>query len=305
MFKKIMKEMNLTYKPLVAFSGTVKDPDSLGEHTEVSLNGLQPKVSIQDAYKTPEFRILIVAEKFQTGFDEPLLHTMYVDKKLGGVHAVQTLSRLNRTMKGKSETIVLDFVNEANDILEAFQPYYQTTFLEEETDPNKLHDLELELDEFGIYTKDEINKFAKIFFNPKEKPEKMQPILDKVVDVWKSKTEDEREDFRSTLQSFIRLYGFISQLITFVDVDLEKLYVFSKNLNRKLPKRKNRLPYEVEDAVDLESFRIQHGKVPMRHSHSLIHTTRITTLETEVTGKKLLSQGFMTGSIALRILFYS
>ncbi len=258
MFRKIMKEFNLSYKPLVAFSGTVKDPDSQEEYTEISLNGLQPKVSIQDAFKTPEFRILVVAEKFQTGFDEPFLHTMYVDKKLGGVHAVQTLSRLDRAMKGKSETIVLDFVNEADDILEAFQPYYQTTFLEEETDPNKLYDLELELDEFGVYTKDDVKEFAEIFFNPKEQPERMQPILDKVVENWKSKTEDEKEDFRSTLQSFIRLYGFISQLITFVDVELEKLFVFSKNLNRKLPKRKSRLPYEVEDAVDLESFRIQH-----------------------------------------------
>jgi len=257
MFKKIMSEMNLPFKPLVAFSGTVKDPDSLEEYTEKSLNKLGPKVSIPDAFKTPEYRILVVADKFQTGFDEPFLHTMYVDKKLGGVHAVQALSRLNRTKRGKSGTVILDFVNDAEEIQDAFQPYYQTTFLEEETDPNKLYSLQTELDQFHIYTQDDVIEFSKIFFNPAEEPEKMQPILDKVVYVWSQKSEDEREDFRSILQAFIRLYGFISQLITFQDVELEQLYVFAKNLNRKLPKSKQRLPYEVVDAVDLDSFRIQ------------------------------------------------
>ncbi len=257
MFKKLMSEMNLSFKPLVAFSGTVKDPDSLDENTENSLNTLGPKVSIPDAFKTPEYRILIVADKFQTGFDEPFLHTMYVDKKLGGVHAVQALSRLNRTMRGKSGTLILDFVNDDTEIKESFQPYYQTTFLEEETDPNKLYSLQTELEQFYIYTKDDVKDFSEIFFNPDEQPEKMQPILDKVVYVWTQKSDDEREDFRSILQTFIRLYGFISQLITFQDVELEQLYVFAKNLNRKLPKSKQRLPYEVVDAVDLDSFRIQ------------------------------------------------
>ena len=257
MFKKIMSEMNLAFKPLVAFSGTVKDPDSLEENTENSLNKLGPKVSIPDAFKTPEYRILIVADKFQTGFDEPFLHTMYVDKKLGGVHAVQALSRLNRTKRGKSGTVILDFVNEAEEIQEAFQPYYQTTLLEEETDPNKLYSLQTELEQFYVYTKEDVKEFAEVFFNPAEKPEKMQSILDKVVYVWSQKSEDEREDFRSILQTFIRLYGFISQFITFVDVELEQLYVFAKNLSRKLPKSKQRLPYEVVDAVDLDSFRIQ------------------------------------------------
>ena len=140
--------MNLPFKPLVAFSGTVKDPDSMEENTENSLNKLGPKVSIPDAFKTPEYRILIVADKFQTGFDEPFLHTMYVDKKLGGVHAVQALSRLNRTKRGKSGTVILDFVNEAEEIQEAFQPYYQTTLLEEETDPNKLYSLQTDLEQF-------------------------------------------------------------------------------------------------------------------------------------------------------------
>jgi len=266
MFKKIMEEMNLSFKPLVAFSGTVKDPDSMEENTETSLNKLAPRVSIPDALKTPEYRILIVADKFQTGFDEPFLHTMYVDKKLGGVHAVQALSRLNRTKRGKSGTVILDFVNEAEEIQNSFQPYYQTTLLEEETDPNKLYSLQTELEQFHIYIQDDVKEFSEIFFNPKEKPEKMQPILDRAVIVWKQKSEEEKEDFRSILQTFIRLYGFISQLITFKDVELEQLYVFAKSLNRKLPKRKQRLPYEVIDAVDLDSFRIQQtyeGKIEL------------------------------------------
>lgn len=266
MFKKVMEEKGISYKPLVAFSGMVKDPDSLKEYTETSMNGLPPKVSIEDAFKKPEFRILIVAEKFQTGFDEPFLHTMYVDKKLDGVHAVQTLSRLNRTFRGKTETIILDFVNETEDIKEAFQPYYQTTLLEEETDPNKMYDLQSRLEHFEIYTHSAINEFAEIFFNPDEKPELLQPILDRVVIQWSNRDEDKKEEFRGILQSFIRLYGFISQIVTFRDVELEKLYVFAKNLNRKLPRRDNPLPYEIKDAIDLDSFRIQKtftGKVPL------------------------------------------
>ena len=256
-FKKVMIEKHLPFKPLVAFSGTVRDPDSFEECTETGLNALPPRVSIPDAFKTPEFRILIVANKFQTGFDEPFLHTMYVDKKLGGVNAVQALSRLNRTIKGKDDTLVLDFVNEAAEIQQAFQPYYQTTFLEEETDQNKLYSLQYDLEQFEVYTEDDVKEFSHIFFNPNEQQEKLQPILDKVVIRWKYKNEDERESFRSSLQSYVRLYGFLSQLVTFEDVDLEKLYVFAKNLNRKLPKRKSHLPYEIRDAVDLDSFRIQ------------------------------------------------
>ncbi len=257
MFRKIMAEMGLGYKPLVAFSDTVKDPDSGAEHTENSLNHLGPKVGIPDAFKTPDYRILVVANKFQTGFDEPLLHTMYVDKRLDGVQAVQALSRLNRTRLGKDDTLVLDFVNEAEDIQASFQPYYQTTILTEETDPNRLYDLETELRNFELYTSKDIDEYAEIFFDTKQPLERLQPVLDRVVVQWGNNQETEREDFRSALQKYIRLYGFISQIITFEDTDLEKLYVFAKGLNRKLPRRKVRLPYELKDAVDLDSFRLQ------------------------------------------------
>ena len=272
-FQKIMKEKHLPFKPLVAFSGTVKDPGTQKEYTEKGLNALPPRSKVEDAFKKPEYRILIVANKYQTGFDEPFLHTMYVDKKLGGVHAVQTLHRLDRSAAGKTGAVVLDFVNEADNIQKSFQPYFQTTLLEEGTDQNKLYDYQYELEQFEIYVKDDIDDFAKVFFNPKEKQEKLQPILDKVVAVWMGKAENEKEDFRSILQKYVRLYGFISQLITFEDVDLEKLYVFGKFLLRKLPKDKGSLPYDVQDAVDLDSFRIQEtfkGWIKLDHSDGTV-----------------------------------
>jgi type I restriction enzyme R subunit len=200
---------------------------------------------------------LIVVDKYQTGFDEPMLHTMYVDKKLRDVNAVQTLSRLNRTMTGKTDTVVLDFVNTADDIQTAFQPYYQTTLLEEETDPDKLYDLQRDLAGLEVYSHEDVDDFAAVFFNPAEPGERLQPILDRVVNVWRQKPARDREAFRSTLRKFIRFYGFVAQLITFADLDLEKLYAFARHLNRKLPRRDDHLPYEIRDAVDLDSFRIE------------------------------------------------
>ena len=199
----------------------------------------------------------MVANKFQTGFDEPLLHTMYVDKKLAGVQAVQTLSRLNRTRRGKTDTLVLDFVNEAEEIQAAFQPYYQTTALEEETDPNKLYDLQTELQAAEVFTDQDVEDFAEVFLHPQHPARKAATYTGpRGRSSGTTNPKTQREDFRSTLQKYIRLYGFVSQIITFEDVDLEKLYVFAKALNRKLPRRKTRLPYEIRDAVDLDSFRI-------------------------------------------------
>lgn len=295
MFKKVMKEKHLTYKPLVAFSGTVHDPDTKEDHTETSLGGV-PSNRITDAFKTPEYRILIVANKFQTGFDEPLLHTLYVDKELGGVQAVQTLSRLNRTLGNhKSETLVLDFVNEAATIETAFQPYYQKIFLEEESDPNKLHDLQGELEAFGIYTEANLKEFAEIFLNPHADLEHLQPILDQCVTVWNEKTEEEREDFRVKLQSYVRLYGFLSQIITFESIDLESLYIFAKALHRKLPKRTGELPTEVLDAVDLDSFRIQ-----KTFEASIALETEdgaVTGISTEATGGQASEKDFLSAII--------
>ena len=257
-FKRLMQERGLAYAPLVAFSGTVKDPATGAEHTEASLNALPRKTGIPDAFKLPEHRLLVVANKFQTGFDEPLLHTMYVDKLLGGVAAVQTLSRLNRTTPGKTDPVVLDFVNEPEEIQKAFQRYYQDTALEEETDPNKLYDLTGQLARFDLYTPADVEAFAGVFFDPSRPGEDMQPILDRVVARWRQRPEGEREEIRSTLQSFVRLYGYVSQLVTFVDTELEKEYAFARSLNRKLDKREGGgLPQGITDAVDLDSFRLQ------------------------------------------------
>ena len=256
-FDRQMREMGLSYGCLVAFSGTVHDTDNGRDYTEEGMNGLPPRVSIADSFKSPEYRILIVSNKFQTGFDEPMLQTMYVDKRLDGLQCVQSLSRLNRVATGKTDTLVLDFVNEPEQVREAFQDYYQTTTLPEETDPNWLYDLQSQLDGFDLYDEDTIDRFCRIFYGSDQPDEFLQSILDSVVEKWSELEMNEREEFRSTLQSYIRLYGYISQLITFTDVALEKLYIFGRSLNKKLPKRDSSDPQDVLDSVDLDSFRVQ------------------------------------------------
>ena len=252
-----MQEMGLDYGCLVAFSGTVHDTDSEQDYTEDGMNGLPPRVLIADSFKSPEYRILIVSNKFQTGFDEPMLQTMYVDKRLDGLQCVQSLSRLNRVATGKTDTLVLDFVNEPDQVQEAFQGYYQTTTLAEETDPNRLYDLQSQLDGFDLYDADTIDRFCRIFYGSDQPDEFLQGILDNVVEKWSELEMNEREEFRSTTQSYIRLYGYISQLITFTDVALEKLYIFGRSLNKKLPKRDHPDLHDVLASVDLDSFRLQ------------------------------------------------
>ena len=256
-FDRQMREMGLDYGCLVAFSGTVHDTDSEQDYTEDGMNGLPPRVLIADSFKSPEYRILIVSNKFQTGFDEPMLQTMYVDKRLDGLQCVQSLSRLNRVATGKTDTLVLDFVNEPEQVQEAFQGYYQTTTLAEETDPNRLYDLQNQLDGFDLYDADTIDRFCRIFYGSNRPDEFLQGILDSVVEKWSELEMNEREEFRSTTQSYIRLYGYISQLITFTDVALEKLYIFGRSLNKKLPKRDHPDLHDVLASVDLDSFRLQ------------------------------------------------
>ena len=256
-FDKQMWEMNLSYGCLVAFSDTVHDTDNGQNYTENGMNALPPSTSIEDSFKDPNYRILIVASKFQTGFDEPMLQTMYVDKRLDGLQCVQSLSRLNRVAAGKTDTLVLDFVNEPDQVQEAFQQYYQTTTLAEETDPNRLHDLQSQLEGFDLYDVETIEEFCRIFYEPSLPDESLQSILDRVVERWLALETDDREEFRSTLQSYIRLYGYISQLITFTDVALEKLYAFGRSLNKKLPRREHPDLQDVLASVDLDSFRVQ------------------------------------------------
>ena len=256
-FDKQMKEMRLPYGCLVAFSGTVHDTDNEQDYTENGMNGLPPGVSVADSFKDPQYRILIVANKFQTGFDEPMLQTMYVDKKLAGLQCVQTLSRLNRVAAGKTDVLVLDFVNDPEQVQEAFQQYYQTSTLTEETDPNKLYDMQTQLKDFEVYDEEIIEEFCRIFYSPDEPDELLQSVLDIAVERWREIETDDAEEFRSTLQSYIRLYGYISQLITFDEVEWEKLYIFGRHLNKKLPKREHADLQGLLESVDLDSFRVQ------------------------------------------------
>jgi type I restriction enzyme R subunit len=254
--KKQMEELGLPYSCLVGFSGVVRMEGQ--EYTEDNLNKLPPKVSIPEGVKDPRYRILIVSNKFQTGYDEPNLGSMYVDKTMGGLQCVQTLSRLNRKTTGKTDTFVMDFVNEPKDIYQSFKDYYENTMLEEETDPNRLYTLQNDIEGTHLFTKYEIEEFSNIFYNPNTPQEQLQPILNRVVDKWKEIQDiDQKELFRSNIQSYIRLYGYITQIMTFTDLELEKLFVFVKYLNKKLPKREKPDVRDILNSVDLESFRIQ------------------------------------------------
>lgn len=255
-FDKQMKELGLPYQAIVGFSGKVIDGDTGQEYTESSMNDF-PESETEQRLKYPENRILIVNNKFQTGFDEPMLHSMFVDKKLSGLQGVQTLSRLNRMTSGKTDTFVLDFVNDPDDIQKSFQPYYQGTILTEETDPNHLYTVQQEIDKHNLYHDEIVERFVKTFYDETIPDEKLQGILDSVVESWREIDRDDQEDFRGNVQSFIRLYGYIVQIVDFKDVDLEKLYIFLRHLVKKLPRRELDDIRDVTSSVDLEYFRIE------------------------------------------------
>lgn len=258
-FDSIMQEMNLPYRALVAFSGTVNDEETGQEYTEVNMNNLQGNISIPEALKMPRYRILIVANKYQTGFDEPLLHTMFVDKKLGGASTVQTLSRLNRTKKGKESTMVLDFVNDAEKVREDFQKYYGVNRMaeEDETDPNSLYDVKSKLRDYGVFDNKDVDLFVRYWLS--ENKEKVNAVLDQVCDrAIENLEEDILAEFRKTCYSFFKLYTFLSQIITFRDVELEKLAPFCLALYKKLPYKKESLPYDVLNESQLHSYKVQY-----------------------------------------------
>ena len=255
-FDRQMKEMGLPYQAIVGFSGKVIDHDSGQEYTESSMNEFSESETEQ-RLKHPENRILIVNNKFQTGFDEPMLHTMYVDKKLGGLQGVQTLSRLNRTMSVKTDTFVLDFVNDPDDIQESFQDYYQGTVLTEETDPNHLYTVQQEIEKHHLFHDETVENFVTTFYDETIPDEKLQGILDTVVESWRELDRDNREDFRGNIQSFIRLYGYIVQIVDFKDLELEKLYIFLRHLVKKLPRPPGDDIRDVTSFIDLDYFRIE------------------------------------------------
>ncbi|MBW4430312.1 MAG: DEAD/DEAH box helicase family protein [Pelatocladus maniniholoensis HA4357-MV3] len=264
-----LRDKGYPYQSLVAFTGTVKDGDM--DFTEASMNTASAGTHISDqataeTFKQEPYRFLIVANKFQTGFDQPLLSAMYVDKKLGGVNAVQTLSRLNRTNPDKISTVVLDFANEASVIQTAFEQYYDRTILTEETDPNILYDVQFQLDDSHFYDENDITTFARVYFSTKGTQDRLHAALASVIDRYREATEDQQFDFRKKLGDFIRLYAFISQLLPLPDADLEKFYEFARHLIRKLPVSSQRLPLDVQQNIELESYRIQQthsGKIKL------------------------------------------
>ena len=272
-FDTYIKEQGYTdIKTIVAFSGKVvcdMYPDGV---TEVELNGFKEK-ELPDKFATDEYQLLLVADKYQTGFDQPLLHTMYVDKKLSGVKAVQTLSRLNRMAAGKEDTFILDFVNEAEDIRLSFQPYYQLTTIEENADPNHLYDLKNQLEKAHIIWQTEIDNFCNIFFKSK-KPllvtdqAKLNAYIDPAVQRFlqlpiENSKEDQlgneitQENFKHALQSFLRLYSFLSQIMPFTDRDLEKFFTYGRFLMKKLPRTNQADRFKLGDEVSLEYYRLQ------------------------------------------------
>jgi type I restriction enzyme R subunit len=264
-FEKYIKEKGYEkeIKVLVAFSGKVTDDNFPTGVSEPELTGYGEK-ELPAVFEKDDYRILIVADKYQTGFDQPLLHTMYVDKKLSGVKAVQTLSRLNRTYPGKEDTFVLDFVNDREDILNSFQPYYEITTVTEETDINHLYDLKARLDQFQVYWENEINDFAQIYFNPStnlnspKEQKYLYSLTDSALDRYNAIIEEEKQDeFKKGLRTWTNLYAFLSQIMPFIDVEFEKFYAYAKLLQIRLPKRNLTESLHLDDEVALEYYRLQ------------------------------------------------
>ena len=250
-------------RSLVAFSGMVEDPDAPGSsYTEVSMNDGLAESELPETFERDDYRVLLVAEKYQTGFDQALLQTMYVVKRLAGVQAVQTLSRLNRIAPGKSRTFVLDFANEEDEIYRAFKPYYETTPVGENADPHRLSELQHRLREWAIFTPADVAAFAEVWYRAKRHHSVsdhrvMNAVLDAVVQRFQDREEEKREEFRGQLKAYRNLYAFLSQIIPYQDSDLERLYAFVRNLLSKLPPRGDGQAFVLDNEVALRFFRLQ------------------------------------------------
>ena len=250
-FDDYLLKINSPFLSVVAFSGEIDG------QTEASLNGFS-SANIPSEFEKNEYRFLLVANKYQTGFDQPLLHTMYVDKKLGGVNAVQTLSRLNRSHPLKKDTFVLDFANTAEDIEKAFKPYFESTILGEATDPNKLFDLQDALDNFQVYTKEQVFEFSeKILANVPV--DQLHAMLDTSSEIFRNDlAEEQQADFRAKVKTYVRLYIFLSQIVPFENPYLERLYIFLNHLQNKLGgDTPIDLAQGILDNIDMDSYRLQ------------------------------------------------
>ena len=252
--RDLLHQRELPFRALVAFSGSRKLDDQ--EVSEALLNGF-PESSTAERFQEDPYRILICADKFQTGYDEPLLHTMYVDKHLSGIRAVQTLSRLNRFHPKKSDTFVLDFMNTTEVIQESFSDYYRTTILSDETDPDKLHDLKGGLDQAQIYSQEEIDDLVQKYLKGEERST-FEPVLGQCTERFVKLTEDEQVRFKGSAKSFARLYGFLSQILPYTNAGWEKLSIFLNFLIPKLPAPEEQdLSLGILEAVDMETYRTE------------------------------------------------
>ncbi len=256
-------------QPLVAFSGTVLDPENGQEYTEPGMNvdsvtgkAISEK-QLPERFNSPDYQVLLVANKYQTGFDQPKLMAMYVDKRLDGVQAVQTLSRLNRMLPGKEAPFVLDFVNEAEDIYRAFKPYYDATSLQETSDPALLEQVKHDLDSMQVYYWNEVEAFARIFYRSPNKQNPadhahLQRHLQPAVDRFKAiSDEEQRSMFRDKLSGYVNVYAFLSQIMPYADPDLEMLYSFGRLLLPHLPLDRDNTNVKLGDEVDLQYYRLQ------------------------------------------------
>ncbi|MBA4016997.1 MAG: DEAD/DEAH box helicase [Pirellula sp.] len=254
-FCDYLQERKSPYRPIVAFSG---EHEYGGQKvTESSLNGF-PSNKIADNIQEDPYRFLICADKFQTGYDEPLLHTMYVDKPLSGIKAVQTLSRLNRAHPQKHDVFVLDFLNDSDTIQQAFADYYRTTILSKETDPNKLHDLKNDLDGRQVYSPSQIDQLVALYLGGADR-DKLDPILDACVATYKDQLdEDGQIDFKGKAKTFVRTYGFLSAILPYTNAGWEKLSIFLNFLIPKLPAPKEEdLSKGLLEAIDMDSYRVE------------------------------------------------
>jgi type I restriction enzyme R subunit len=253
-FDRLLAEKNIPFKALVAYSGKIdgKTEDALNDYSVSGVN------DIKKSFRHDDYRFLIVANKFQTGFDQPLLHTMYVDKQLHGVMAVQTLSRLNRTKYPyKKDTFVLDFTNESADIQASFEPFYKTTMLADTTDPNQLFDIKDALADYQLYTNNEIEHYASLILDSAPVNE-LHAMLDVSVARFKQLGKDEQYDVIAKVKTLTRMYAFLSQIIPFESIELERLYIFLNHIKDKLrPEKADDTTADLLSNIDLDSYRVQ------------------------------------------------
>ena len=284
----IEEKYNNKIKTLCAFSGTIELDGS--KYTEETLNGDGIKDDgIRATFKQPEYKILIVADKFQTGFDQKLLHTMYVDKFLGGIHAIQTLSRLNRTCKGKDDTLVIDFRNKWEDIKKCFDDYHYGASLDGQFEPERLYTYRSEIRNRQLYTQAQVDKVVEILLGKKENLLQVSSILKNIVDENIEPLDDKAKDeIRKEVKRYVSSYGFLAQLMDFIDIDLEQEYLFLKALYGYLPYTPEALPMEILNKIDLKQLKIDHltfeGTIEMEQGEAL--TPRYDTIKKKIDDEK-------------------